>query len=187
MVTELEKMQRAKMYMDKLANGINPLDDAPLEDNALLNNVRLSRCFFYISDILNQVIQNGGVAKRAAVKNLNLPPFSLPRELYEKIEISDEPVMISQFTNKINDLIDITTMKKLAPTTFTIWLLHKGFLIEETLNGKKRKKPSAKGMEIGISSEMREGQYGGYIAIFYSERAQRFLVDSLEEIIGVQG
>ena len=27
-MTELEKIERAKMYMDKLANGINPIDDS---------------------------------------------------------------------------------------------------------------------------------------------------------------
>ena len=55
-MTELEKMQRAKMYIDKLANGINPIDDAAAPENDVINNVRLSRCFFYVSDILRQVI-----------------------------------------------------------------------------------------------------------------------------------
>ena len=34
-MTELETMQRAKMYIDKLAKGINPLDDSviPEDDN----------------------------------------------------------------------------------------------------------------------------------------------------------
>lgn len=27
-MTELDKLQRAKMYIDKLANGINPIGDA---------------------------------------------------------------------------------------------------------------------------------------------------------------
>ena len=31
-MTELEKIQRAKMYLDKLANGINPLTDQPTPD-----------------------------------------------------------------------------------------------------------------------------------------------------------
>lgn len=44
-MTELEKMQRAKMYIDKLANGINPIDDAAAPENDVINNVRLSRCF----------------------------------------------------------------------------------------------------------------------------------------------
>ena len=42
-MTELEKIERAKMYMDKLANGINPIDDTMAPDDDLINNVRLSR------------------------------------------------------------------------------------------------------------------------------------------------
>ena len=38
-MTELEKMQRAKMYIDKLANGINPIDDRPAADSDIINNV----------------------------------------------------------------------------------------------------------------------------------------------------
>lgn len=34
-MTNLEVMKRAKTYMDKLANGINPLDDTTI--NLLLN------------------------------------------------------------------------------------------------------------------------------------------------------
>lgn len=59
-MTELEKIERAKMYMDKLANGINPIDDTMAPDDDLINNVRLSRCFFFVSDVLRQVIENGG-------------------------------------------------------------------------------------------------------------------------------
>lgn len=55
-MTELEKIERAKMYMDKLANGINPIDDTMAPDDDLINNVRLSRCFFFVSDVLRQVM-----------------------------------------------------------------------------------------------------------------------------------
>ena len=59
-MTELEKIKRAKMYLDKLANGINPLDDTVVPDEDIVNQVRLSRCFFFVSDVLRQVIENGG-------------------------------------------------------------------------------------------------------------------------------
>ena len=62
-MTELEKIAYAKSFIDKLANGINPLDDTPIPDDDIANNVRLSRCFFYVSDILRQVYENGGVTK----------------------------------------------------------------------------------------------------------------------------
>ena len=54
-MTELEKIVYAKSFIDKLANGINPLDDTLIPDGDVVNNVRLSRCFFYVSSIL----QNG--------------------------------------------------------------------------------------------------------------------------------
>jgi hypothetical protein len=51
-MTELEKIAYAKSFIDKLANGINPLDDTPILEGDIANNVRLSLCFFYVSDIL---------------------------------------------------------------------------------------------------------------------------------------
>lgn len=45
-MTELEKNEYTKSLIDKLANGINPLNDMPIPENDIVNNVRLSRCFF---------------------------------------------------------------------------------------------------------------------------------------------
>ena len=78
-MTELEKIERAKMYMDKLANGINPIDDTMAPDDDLINNVRLSRCFFFVSDVLRQVIENGGT-KSAVNKKLKKLPLEIPME-----------------------------------------------------------------------------------------------------------
>ena len=61
-MTELETMQRAKMYLDKLAQGINPITDEEVPEDSVLNNVRLARCFFYVSGVLDQLIANGQVA-----------------------------------------------------------------------------------------------------------------------------
>ena len=63
-MTELEKIERAKLYMDKLANGINPIDDTMAPDEDIINNVRLSRCFFYVSDILRQEIGRASCRER---------------------------------------------------------------------------------------------------------------------------
>lgn len=46
-MTDLEVMQRAKMYMDKLAQGMDPLTENELPEDSLLNNVRLTTCFFF--------------------------------------------------------------------------------------------------------------------------------------------
>lgn len=68
-------MQRAKAYIDQLANGINPIDGTCVADSDVINNVRISRCLFYVSDILKRVIDNGGsISKKKVAKG----PFSYP-------------------------------------------------------------------------------------------------------------
>ena len=71
-MTELEKIERAKMYMDKLANGINPIDDSVVPDEDIVNNVRLSRCFFFVSDVLRQIIEHSGIESEKKAKKLPL-------------------------------------------------------------------------------------------------------------------
>ena len=97
-MTELETLERAKMYMEKLANGINPVDGIPVPDEDVINNVRLSRCFFYVADVLRQVIENGGVSPQKKLKKV---PFSLPVEKRSAFVFSTTPIPISEVSKRI--------------------------------------------------------------------------------------
>lgn len=181
-ITELEKLQRAKMYMDKLANGIDPVSDADVPDDSALNNVRLSRCFFYVSDILRQVIENGGSV--APVRHAKKADFELTEKQRAEIPYSKEPIAISQFTELINGLIDINTMKKLPITAVTTWMVANGFLSETAnANGNKKKVPTAQGNYIGLTLETRQGVHGEYTVVLYDENAQQFVIDHLDAIV----
>jgi len=181
-VTELEKMQRAKMYMDKLANGIDPISETEMAEDSTLNNVRLSRCFFYVSDILRQVIENGGAVK--TVKRSKREDFQSPPELAKTFSFSKQPIRISEFVARLNEHIDTERMKKMTTTVITGWLLDKGFLaLHEYPDGKKNRVPTKQGEYIGLSTEIRTGQYGEYHAVLYSEDAQRFVVDNLDSML----
>ena len=59
-MTELETMIRAESYIRKMADGINPITNEPAADCDMVNNVRITRCLYYVSDILRQVIDNDG-------------------------------------------------------------------------------------------------------------------------------
>ena len=78
-MTELEIMQHAKDYLDKLAKGIDPLTGREVPEGEIINNVRISRCLFYVSDVLRQVIENGGIQVKA-VKESEKTPFALSYE-----------------------------------------------------------------------------------------------------------
>ena len=90
-MTESEKIAYAKVFIDKLANGINPLDDTPIPEDDLANNVRLSRCFGYVSLLLARMIRQER-QKENRKKRRYRPPYSLSPEQLEKIEFSATPI-----------------------------------------------------------------------------------------------
>jgi len=180
-MTELEKMQRAKMYIDKLANGINPLDNLPAADTDIINNVRLSRCLFYVSDILRQVIDNNGVVNRSKISR---QPFFISAEKAAQFAISPTPISVSEITKRLNDLVDTEKFRKLSYTSITGWLIEIGALqTTSAKDGKNVKRPTEQGEELGISTEKRLGLYGEYSVVLYNEKAQEFILDNIEAII----
>ena len=182
-MTDLETMQRAKMYMDKLARGIDPVTNQELPEDSALNQVRLARCFLYVSDVLEQVIANGGVVG-AKPKQKRLP-FAATMEQLAGIPVSEEPVVITQLVDRINEALNNPQMKKLSTTTITNWLLEKGFMEKQAgPDGKSRRVPAANGNRIGLSVQTRQGMYGDYLAVYYSKEAQQFIIDNLPQILG---
>jgi len=179
MPTELEKLERARLYIEQLANGVDPISGHELPEDSALNQVRLSRCFFYVADVLKQALIREKRASKAP-----LLPFALPEELRGQIPI-EQSVMIKRFTESVNALADLGAMRKLKMTAFTGWLVEQGYLREDLFNGKRRKVPTDKGRAVGITSEERQGQYGAYTATLYDENAQRLMIAHLDEIIAL--
>lgn len=177
-MTELETLKRAKMYMDKLSQGIDPITDMEIEGDSCLNNVRLARCFFYISGVLDKVIAKGGLEPKP--KKLD---FSITSEQLAGITLSSVPLRITEFVDLIYRAADDQRMKKPSTTTITNWLLAKGFMEQVTNpDGKMQRLPTAAGRSLGIYADRRQGQYGEYTAVYYNTDAQRFLLDNLEAI-----
>lgn len=178
-MTELETVQRAKMYMDQLAQGIDPISGQELPEDSTLNHVRLTRCFFYVSGVLEQVIRNGG-----HVGTVQKTEFTITPEQLATVQISAYPIRITEFANALMQAVDSNAVKKLNVTKITNWLLEKGFLAKEaTPDGKSRRVPTAAGGNLGMTTQLRQSPEGEYLAIYYDANAQRFLLDHLYDIL----
>lgn len=181
-MTELETMQRAKMFIDRLANGLNPLDGQPLPEGEIVNHVKVARCLFYVSNVLQQVIQNGGTVDKKPKGPKEL--FFLDAAARSKFQISQKPIPITEIRERINSLIDSDTMLQLKHKSIITWLLNVGILKEEPgFDGKMKKYPTEAGIGIGIQLEHRMGMRGSYDVIVYSPQAQQFILDNLDGII----
>ena len=182
-MTELETMQRAKLYLDKLAQGIDPISGEEVPADSVLNNVRLARCFFYVSGVLQRVIDNGGeVGSKPRVKKI---PFSITHQQLASIRIGSEPLRIGEFMELLHQAAGGNPeMTRPATTVVTNWLLEKGFLYKQDgPDGKPSRIPTEAGRRLGIYTEERQGQYGTFLAVFYMPQAQQFLLDNLPGIL----
>lgn len=179
-MTELEIMQRAKMYMDKLAQGIDPITDREVPEDSVLNNVRLARCFFYVSGVLQQVIDRGGSVERLAK---NQPGIVITPQLLEQLHPTDRAVRISEFIGMLMEASGDPNGKRPGPTIFSNWLMEKGLMAKVMgENGKQQRLPTEAGKQVGIYSESYQGVNGTYVGVFYSPEAQQFLIDHLQDI-----
>lgn len=180
-MTELEMINRAKTYIDKLANGVNPLTDEPVSENDIVNNVRISRCFFYISDLLRRFAE-GGFPE--AAKKGKKQPFILTEEQRKRFEFSETPISVSEIARRFNAAVNTEGAVQMRYSGITFWLIESGLLsVDRREDGREVKLPTAAGMELGISQEVRSGANGSYTVVVYNENAQRYIVDNIDAIL----
>ena len=150
MPTELDTMKHAKEYIDKLANGIDPFTDKPIPDDDIVNNVKLSRCFFYISGILEKVIENGGevspVKTVEVVKSGRRGVVVITDEARAAFKCFINEVTPTAFTDMINKHLDPDISGRLKKNAIADWLSEVGMLENYELpNGKMHRRPTESG------------------------------------------
>lgn len=176
---EQEKLLIACDWVRKLANGINPLNGNAVKEDDIVNNVHVSRCLFYVADILGRY----SVKKPKSNRNA---PFDLSALQIEKYNYMDA-ISISVFAREIQKLLP-ETMQSVSYNAMSKWLIQQGLLQESSPDseGHTYKIATPKGNSIGIYSEERENNGRHYMGTLYNIQAQKFLIEHLEEISRIQ-
>ena len=160
-------------WIRELANGMNPIDGSILPDNDIVNNVHISRCLFFVSDILEDIGKNKSFQAKKTERDFQLTPADAA-----KVNVS-EKTGIALFVKEINKVIP-ENMKPLSAVRVTQWLVSLGYLKEqERSGGGKYKVPTDLGISLGITSEWRDGARGQYLAVSYDANAQRFILENI--------
>lgn len=201
-MTDLEILIHAKKYIDNLARGIDPLTGNAVPVNDIVLHPRISRCLYYVSDVLSQVIDNGGIDEFAGIELndstqedrgiedekqiIGRKPFSISREDLKQIPLSRQSIPVTEITNRINALVENKPMRRLNYKSITSFLLKHGKLKTMcTSDGKTVKVPTEEGISLGIVSEKREGQNSTYYVTVYDTVAQQYIFDHIDEIIEI--
>ena len=157
------KLKVAIDWINKLANGMNPLDGSTLPDSDIVNNVHM--------------LEDAGKKSSSRQKQYELE-FQLTPEIASKVYIADR-TGIAMFVKEINKVIP-ENMQPLAASKVTQWLVSVGYLVEQQSNdGRKYKAPTELGTSIGMTSAWRDGSQGQYLAVSYDANAQHFILENL--------
>lgn len=167
-MTEHEKLRQAKQWIDSLAEGLHPVTGESLSPEDVVNDVRVSRCLFFVSEILRRQL--------AESKAEPLGRAAVP--------VSAKPISASELARLLQSAAGCPGSRTLRYADIVQWLLRAGLLREVTgPDGRVHKRPTPAGEWWGISVEERVGKSGvPYRVVVYNEKAQRLVADHLEAI-----
>ena len=178
-----KELLQIREYMDKLSNGIDPITNIPFPSDTILNNKKLSIWFKNTSSIIDELLSKNIHKKDYHRKN----PFTITEEQKLNVIISDEPLSISAFVYRINNVVDNTNMRKLVATQITNWLLQQEYLKEIIQDdGKNIKIATEKANEIGIINVSNKNTNGEVYSVnLYNKEAQNFILYRLNDIVNI--
>lgn len=172
---DIKLLKHAQEYIEKMANGINPLNNEIIKEEELINNVRISRCLFYVNTILKQVIEKTKIPKSK--------PFYLTKEQLSKYEYTNYPLSITKILRKINELKTDTEMSNLKIRELIDWLLQENIIKNVEINNKQSKVPSELGQKLGLYTEHVVALSKEYDKIMYPKPAQEYIIHNFDRLL----
>ena len=83
---EQSKLDIAIKYVERIAEGHNPVNNMSLENDDVLNNPNIIRCMYFIKDVLEEVRRNAGIIGGKSSKEPTLP---FPTEILDKFTYAE--------------------------------------------------------------------------------------------------
>ena len=179
---DMKKLETAIVYLQRIAEGNNPINNTPADEDSVFNNPNVIRCMFFVKEVLEEVKRNNGYIGKKSKKS---DKVDFPIEVLASFSYKEDKA-ISKFVEQINETVDENVYKKVNYKTITQWLKLNGFLQEEYSQEfcKNITVPTEKGSQIGIRSERRNSSRGvEYMLVIYGKQAQEYIVRNMEKII----
>ena len=95
-MTEIEKIEYARGFIEKLSRGINPIDEREIPDGEVAKNERLSRCFAYVSYILSQIVEREKRKETRRERPVREKFFITSQQMLD-FPYSEEPITLGEF------------------------------------------------------------------------------------------
>ena len=173
-------LKKSKDYIDKLVEGINPVNGKPISTREVIYDYKVSRQLEFLSEYIKNEINRLESNEKAKKEDEDdeLIEFELTDQELKKVEISDKPISLADICNKLNHLRPTSKMRKLKPIS-AIEVLNAFGLVDRV---RRKIIPTEEGMNLGIQFKEFQSNGSTLTKVLYSTGAQKFIIDHLKEI-----
>ncbi|MCQ1530181.1 hypothetical protein [Lutispora saccharofermentans] len=178
---ELEKIQKARLVLQKIAKGINPVNGEQIEQESFLNDPRIIRCFYYVAEVLDNVAKGAYSSRRSGP---GAAKFFITPEQKARVQFPEGKIGVNEFSKCINMCIDLNESKKLTGVELNKRLKALGILSEEqTEEGKTRTVINDNSKNYGFESEKKNYNGVEYEMVMINDKGKQYLLENIEEIM----
>ena len=173
-------LKKSKTYLDKLVEGINPINGKPISTREVIYDYKVSRQLEFLSEYLKNEIkrlENNQNTKKDDEDD-ELMEFELSDKELKKIKLSEKPISLADICNMLNHLRPSSKMRKLKSIS-AIEVLNAFGLIDRV---RRKIIPTETGKALGIQFKEFLSNGAMLTKVLYSQAAQQFIVDHLKEI-----
>jgi hypothetical protein len=181
MYYDLEKLQKTKLVLETIINGIHPVTGVKIEKESYLNDGQVTRLLSYGMEVVNNLIINQYTRRNKSEE------FKITPEEKKQIKLPDGKIGVNEFSRCVNLCIDPLNSKMLTGAELNRKLKKLKLLGEElTSEGKNRTILNGNSGKYGFESEKRSFRGTEYEMVVINEIGKKYLVDNLETIMATQ-
>ena len=179
MSDDSEKIEKAIVILQKIAKGINPVTGEPINNESFLNDPRIIRCFFFVTEIL-QNVTNGTLSDN----KVRMPHFVITQGQKERVQFPDSKIGVNEFSKCVNSCIDLSKSKRLTGVELNKKLKILGILSEEELeSGKTRTTINENSIDYGFETQRKTHNGNLYHMVVMNDIGKKYLLDNIETIM----
>jgi len=177
MLSEMDKIEKAKNIIKQIADGTNPVNGEAIEGDVLLNDPRIIRCFYFVSEVLDNVL-------KGEYSNKNTSEFLITEQEKQSVVFTEGNIGVNKIAKCINKEINTLRSRKTSGAAINTGLKRMGIL-SETKNdeGKTRTTINEDSHLYGFYLETRNFNGREYDAVVIDDKGKKFILDNIEEIM----
>lgn len=180
----ISDLKTSKDYLDKLIEGVNPINGKPISPKEVIYDYKVSRQLEFLSDYIKMEIKKledkNSIGQNSKDDDV-LSEYEITNAEKLKFEKSEVPLTMADICNKLNALRTSSKMRKLKGISAIEVLQKYGMITREN----RKVKATEKGTELGIITKEIISNGQANTRVLYDSNAQQFILDKLDEIIEV--